>query len=142
MHVVSNTKGSVNIDSGYVNMQNANGPKIFVQLDITSLNTQSEMRDGHLKNKEAFFDVAKFKKASFEATEVVKDTTFGAPYRYIAKGKLTIKGVSKETHLGFNYLGTKIQDEKEYGKFTIAGFEGKTTINRKDFGGGTDLGIG
>ncbi|HKC67446.1 MAG TPA: sodium-translocating pyrophosphatase, partial [Bacteroidia bacterium] len=140
IHVISNTKGTVNIDSGYINMQNTNGPKIFVQLDMASLNTQSEMRDGHLKDKEEFFDVAKFKKASFEATEIVKDTTLGAEYKYIAKGKLTMKGVTKDADLSFNYLGFKEQEGRE-GKINVAGFEGKTVINRKDFGVGTALGI-
>ncbi|MFI5141207.1 MAG: sodium-translocating pyrophosphatase [Bacteroidia bacterium] len=142
VHVISSTKGSVNIDSGYVSLQNANGPKIFVQLDMTSLNTQSEMRDGHLKDKPEFFDVAKFKKASFEATEIVKDTTMGAEYRYIAKGKLTMKGVTKDASLSFNYLGSKTEDERDGSKISIVGFEGKTVINRKDFGVGTSLGIG
>jgi len=141
VHVISSTKGSVNIDSGYVNLQNANGPKIFVQLDMTSLNTQSEMRDDHLKDKPEFFDVAKFKKASFEATEIVKDTTMGAEYRYIAKGKLTLKGVTKDANLSFNYLGSKTE-EQDGSKINTAGFEGKTVINRKDFGVGTSLGIG
>jgi len=141
VHVISSTKGTVNIDSGYVNLQNANGPKIFVQLDMASLNTQSEMRDGHLKDKPEFFDVAKFKKASFEASEIVKDTTEGAEYRYIAKGKLTMKGVTKDADLSFNYLGSKIQDERDGSKINVAGFEGKTVINRKDFGVGTSLGI-
>jgi K(+)-stimulated pyrophosphate-energized sodium pump len=142
VHVISSTKGSINIDSGYVNLQNATGPKVFVELDMTSLNTQNEMRDGHLKDKEEFFDAAKFKKASFEASEIVKDTTQGAEYRYIAKGKLTLKGVIKDANLSFNYLGSKIEDGGERGKFNVAGFEGKTIINRKDFGVGTGLGIG
>ena len=145
VHIISSTKGSVNIDSGYVNLQNANGPKIFVELDMTSINTQSEMRDDHLKNKESFFDVAKFKKAVFEATEVVKDTVPGAEYRYIAKGKLTLKGVTKDASLAFNYLGTNdntnVNQEGKEVKTKIAGFEGKTVINRRDFGVGA-AGIG
>ena len=131
-HIISDTKGTINIDSGYVNLQNANGPKIFIHLNMKSLNTQSEMRDGHLKDKEAFFNVAKFKTATFEAAEVVKNEEMG-PYSYLAKGKLTIKGVAKDAVIKFNYQGSS---EQEYDgkKYTIAGFEGETVINRNDFG--------
>jgi polyisoprenoid-binding protein YceI len=131
-HIISDTKGTINIDSGYVNLQNANGPKIYIHLNMTSLNTQSEMRDGHLKDKEAFFNVAKFKTATFEAAEVVKNEEMG-PYAYLAKGKLTIKGVTKDAEIKFNYQGSS---EQEYDgkKYTIAGFEGETVINRNDFG--------
>ncbi|MHB8259178.1 MAG: sodium-translocating pyrophosphatase [Bacteroidia bacterium] len=165
MHIISNVKGNVNIDSGYINlkmsqfdnlkMKNENNEhhqiskssncqivKLYVRLDIASLNTQSTRRDNHLKNKEAFFDVAKFSKATFEASEILKDTTKGAVYGYIAKGKLTMKGVAKDVILSFNYLGSKIVDEGDGGKFNVAGFEGKTTINRKEFGIGNSLSIG
>ncbi len=141
-HLVTDTKGTINIDSGYVNMQNASGPKLFIQLDMTSLNTHSSMRDGHLKDKAEFFDVAKFKKASFEASEIVKDTAAGVEYHYIAKGKLTMKGVTKEAELYFNYLGVQLQDNGEYGKSNVAGFEGRCVINRVEYGVGDAGGIG
>jgi K(+)-stimulated pyrophosphate-energized sodium pump len=136
-HIISDTKGTIMIDSGYVNLQNANGPKIFIQLNMTSLTTQNAMRDGHLKDKENFFNVAKFKTATFEATEVVKNKEMGM-YSYLAKGKLTIKGITKDAVVKFNYQGSS---EQEYDgkKYSIAGFEGQTTFNRNDFkieGGG------
>ena len=140
-HIISDTKGSISIDSGFVNLQNANGPKVYVRMDMASLTTQNSYRDGHLKDKAEFFDVAKHKKATFEATEVVKNEE-DAAYAYTAKGKLTIKGVSKEVELKFNYQGTVEGnawiDGKEAPAKTI-GFEGETTINRTEFqidGGG------
>ncbi len=132
-HIVTSTRGSINIDSGYVNLENANGPKIFVQLDMTSLNTQNSMRDSHLKDKPEFFDVAKFKKASFEASSIEKNTDEPGKYAYNAKGKLTLKGVTKDVELRFNYIGISAQ-EWEGKKVDVAGFEGETTINQKDFG--------
>lgn len=131
-HIISNTKGTIMIDSGYVNLQNANGPKIFVTLNMTSLTTQNSMRDGHLKDKENFFNVAKFKTATFEATEVVKNEEMGM-YSYTAKGKLTLKGVTKDVEMKFNYQGSK-DEEYEGKKFSIIGFEGETTIKRTDYG--------
>lgn len=132
-HIVTSTRGSINIDSGYVNLENANGPKIFVQLDMTSINTQNSMRDSHLKDKPEFFEVSKFKKASFEATTVEKNTAEPGKYAYTAKGKLTLKGVTKDVELRFNYIGISAQ-EWDGKKVDVAGFEGETTINQKDFG--------
>jgi polyisoprenoid-binding protein YceI len=131
-HIISNTKGTIMIDSGYVNLQNANGPKIFVTLNMTSLTTQNSMRDGHLKDKENFFNVAKFKTATFEASEVVKNEGIGM-YAYTAKGKLTLKGITKDVEMKFNYQGSK-DEEYEGKKYSIVGFEGETIINRNDYG--------
>ncbi|MEO8762503.1 MAG: sodium/proton-translocating pyrophosphatase, partial [Bacteroidia bacterium] len=140
-HLITNTRGTINIDSGYVSMDNASGPKIFIQMNAASLNTQSAYRDGNLKDKEEFFDVAKYKKMTFEASEIQNDNTLGAEFKYIAKGKLTIKGITKDVKLAFNYLGTQLE-EGEKGKYNVVGFEGKTVINRKDFNIGTSLSIG
>ena len=104
---------------------------------MTSLNTQNSMRDGHLKDKENYFNVAKFKIATFEATEVVKNTEAGE-YAYIAKGKLTIKGVSKDVDLMFNYAGKKEATEYDAAggevKIGVSGFEGEFNVVCKDYG--------
>ena len=131
-HVISNTKGTINVDSGYVNLQNTNGAKIFIQLDMTSLNTQNSFRDDHLKDKTEYFNVPKFKTATFEASEVIKSEEMGA-YSFLAKGKLTIKGVSKDAIIKFNYQGSS-EEEYDGKKFNIAGFEGETIIKRSEFG--------
>lgn len=133
-HIVTATRGSITIDSGFVNFDNANGPKVFVQLDMTTINTSNSMRDGHLKDKPEFFDVAKFKKASFEASSIEKNAEMGM-YAYIAKGKLTMKGVTKDVDLKFNYVGISEQNW-DGNKVDVAGFEGKAVINAKDFGVG------
>jgi K(+)-stimulated pyrophosphate-energized sodium pump len=132
-HIISDTKGSINIDSGYVNLDSPTGSKIYIRLDMNTLSTQSNMRDDHLKNKTEYFDVPKFKKAIFEATSVEKNSAEMPTYAYIAKGKLTLKGVTKDVELKFNYVGTSEQDW-DGKKINVAGFEGETTINRKDYG--------
>lgn len=140
-HIVTDTRGTINVDSGYVNFDNASGPKIFIQMDMTSLNTQNSFRDGHLKDKPEFFDVAKFKKATFEATSIEKNTAEPGKYAYTAKGKLTLKGVTKDCEIRFNYVGTSAQ-EWEGKKVDVAGFEGATTIKRSDYGIGEGGGLG
>jgi polyisoprenoid-binding protein YceI len=136
-HTIVDTKGTITIDSGSVNLDATTGPKIFIKLDMTSLNTQNSMRDGHLKDKENYFNVAKFKTATFGATEVVKNTEVGE-FAYIAKGKLTIKGVSKEVDLKFNYAGKKEATEYDAAgaevKISVSGFEGEFDVICKDFG--------
>ncbi len=138
-HIVTNTKGSALIDSGWVNLENA-GSKIFIQIDAKTINTQNKMRDEHLAGPD-FFDVAKYPHITFEATELVKDTTAGE-YAYIAKGKLTIKDKTVETNIPFNYMGVEDKDMGDYGKFKVGGFEGKAVIDRTKFGIGGAGGLG
>jgi len=135
-HLIADTKGSITIDSGYVNLDAATGPKIFMQLDMTTINTQNSMRDSHLRDKEEFFNVNKFKTATFEATEISKNAELGE-FAYVATGKLTIKGISKEIDMLFNYVGSKPTSEFDAaGKeiaVSVAGFEGKLNVPCKDF---------
>ncbi len=48
-HIVTATRGSINVDSGYVNLENPVGPKVLIIMDMTTINTQNKMRDEHLK---------------------------------------------------------------------------------------------
>ena len=143
-HIISDTRGTINVDSGMVNLDATTGAKIFIRLDMTSLNTQSAYRDSHLKDKPEFFDVAKHKKAMFEASEITKNEGM-SEFAYTAKGKLTLKGITKDVTLNFNYVGltngsTYIGDKEV--PANIIGFNGKTTIKRTDFGVGDAGGIG
>jgi polyisoprenoid-binding protein YceI len=142
-HIISNTKGSINVDSGYVNLDNTAGSKIYIRLDMKSINTQNSMRDSHLKDKPEFFDVAKHTKAVFESSEIVKNE--GGIFSYTAKGKLTIKGITKDVDLNFNYVGTKDGSDWSTGKEMpayVIGFDGETIINRTQFGIGEGGGLG
>lgn len=139
-HIVTNTKGSALIDSGWVNLENQSS-KIFIQIDAKTINTQSKMRDDHLAGAD-FFDTAKFPKITFEASEVVKDTTIMTEFAYVAKGNLTMKGITKPAEVKFNYMGVEDKDFGDRGKFKVGGFEGKTVIKRTEFGIGEGGGLG
>jgi K(+)-stimulated pyrophosphate-energized sodium pump len=130
-HIISNTSGNVRIDSGYVNFDKNATTNIFILMDMASLNTQNSYRDGHLRDKAEFFDVANHKKATFVSNEVTENKGDGK-YAYTAKGKLTLKGVTKDVVMNFNYEG-QMEQEHEGKKMIIAGFEGESVINRKDF---------
>ena len=130
-HIISNFNGAIGIDSGYIDLQNA-ATKIYVRLDMKTLATQNSMRDGHLKDKPEFFEVSKFPKATFVATEITKSEV-SMPYAYTAKGKMTIKGITKDVTVKFNYQGSSLEDWNGT-KVNVVGFEGETMIKCEDFG--------
>jgi K(+)-stimulated pyrophosphate-energized sodium pump len=137
-HIITNTKGTISVDSGWVNLQAEK--KIYIQMDLNTISTQNSYRDGHLKSAD-FFDAAKYPKIIFEASEISKDSV-SADYNYLAKGQLTIKGVTKDAVVSFNYIGSELKDMGEDGKFNVGGFEGKTVIKRIDYGIGEGGGLG
>ncbi len=137
-HIVTNTKGTINIDSGWVNF--AGDKKIFIQMDVKSLNTQNSYRDDHLKNAD-FFDVTKYPKIIFEASDIQRDSSSNE-YNFVAKGKLTMKNITKDAEVKFNYIGMEMKDMGDYGKFNVGGFEGKTVIKRTEYGIGEGGGVG
>ena len=94
-------------------------------LDVDSVDTNQEMRDGHLRGEE-FFDSAKYPKISFKSTSFTKtgDDT------YKVTGDLTMKDVTKPVTLEAEYGGSAVDF---YGN-TKAGFEVTGKINRKEFG--------
>ena len=94
--------------------------KAEATIDLNTVNTRDEQRDGHLRSAD-FFDVESsgpmtFSSLSFDGTA--------------AKGTLTIKGVTNEVELDVEFLGI---DTDPWGNSRI-GFEASTEINRKDFG--------
>lgn len=135
-HVISDTRGTISVDSGIVHLDAPEGSKVYIRMDMNSLSTQNSMRDGHLKDKADYFDVAKNPKAIFEANDIVKNE--GGEFAYTAHGKLTLKGVTKNVDLKFNYVGstpgsTWSAEGKEI-EANVIGFNGEAMINRKDFG--------
>ncbi|NTV75695.1 MAG: YceI family protein, partial [Holophaga sp.] len=94
-------------------------------IDVTSVSTNEDKRDAHLKGPD-FFDAARFPTITFKSTAV----------KEVAKGKLevtgtfTMKGVSKTIVLPINSLGTAVDPWKN----VVAAFEGAARINRMDYG--------
>jgi polyisoprenoid-binding protein YceI len=94
-------------------------------LKVDSIDTGQEQRDAHLRNAD-FFDVPNHPEIVFESTSVEKLTD--AEFRLT--GDLTIKGVTKPVTVDFEYIGSA---KDPFGNMR-AGFEGKATVNRKDWG--------
>ncbi len=93
-------------------------------LDVDSIDTNQEQRDGHLKSAD-FFDAATFPEIKFVSTSFTKD---GDDYKLV--GNLTMKGVTKPVELNAEFGGSA----KDAWGNTKYGFEVSGKINRKEFG--------
>ncbi|MGN6129796.1 MAG: YceI family protein [Nocardioidaceae bacterium] len=93
-------------------------------IDLNSIDTRDENRDAHLRSKD-FFDVENNGPMTFTSTKVE-----AGGKGLLVTGDLSIKGVTKPVTLDVEVLGTS--DDPWGG--TRVGFEGTTTISRKEFG--------
>lgn len=105
--------------------ENLEDAAINVEIDVASIDTGNADRDGHLRTSD-FFEVDKFPKITFNSTAVEANGEDGLK----VTGDLTIKDVTKSVTIDFDFNG-EVTDP--WGMSRI-GFEGATTINRKDFG--------
>ncbi|GAA4313919.1 YceI family protein [Mucilaginibacter gynuensis] len=101
------------------------GGEVDFSLDVDSIATNQEQRDGHLKSAD-FFDAEKYPKITFKSTAI----TAAGDDEYKVEGDLTIKDVTKPVTLTAEFGGSA---DDFYGN-TKAGFEVTGKINRKDFG--------
>ena len=122
--MVTKVRGSFNGFTGTASVA-AGAVSINVDIDVTSVDTRSADRDGHLQSPD-FFDVANFPKITFASTSV-KDS---GSDKLAVEGNLTIKDVTKVITIEFEYTGTATDP---FGNARF-GFEGSTEINRKDYG--------
>jgi len=97
--------------------------KIFFTVDVSSVNTDNDMRDNHLKSDD-FFNAAKFPQIKFESTSF--QPTGGNKYKLT--GNLTIRDVTKPVVFDVTFGGVA----NAMGG-THAGFKAKATINRFDY---------
>ena len=99
-------------------------PRSSCHRRTASIETGVADRDGHLKSAD-FFDAETFPKITFSSTSVERDGDDWA-----ITGDLTIKDVTKPVTILFEETGSA---QDPFGNLRV-GFEGGTTINRKDWG--------
>lgn len=105
--------------------KNPSSTTVYAEIDVASVNTREAQRDGHLKSPD-FFEVEKYPTMVFRSKRVEqKDAHSGKLI-----GDLTIRDVTKEVVLDVEYSGIA----KNPWGMEMAGFSGKTVINRKDWG--------
>lgn len=139
-HIFTKIPGEFTTFDGTVTVDRENLEKSSTQatIAVSSVNTRNEKRDTHLKSPD-FFQVEKFPSISFKSKSWKKtgEDTFDVT------GDLTIKDVTKEVVLKTKSLGFGPGMQP---KTLVSGWEGTTTISRKDFGinlsGGMDKAIG
>jgi len=93
-------------------------------IKTASIFTDNEDRDNHLRSAD-FFDAGNYPEITFISNAIMKKSE-----RYVAKGILTIRGISKEIELPFEILGP-VNDP--YG-YTKLGIDASLKINRLDYG--------
>ncbi|MFO0357060.1 MAG: YceI family protein [Sphingobacteriaceae bacterium] len=128
--MVSETEGKFKIYEGTVSSKSDldfTDASIDFSVDVNSINTDDEKRDGHLKSPD-FFDAANHPKITFKATSMkptkVKTT-------YVLEGDLTMRGVTKKVKL--TAIGTSKTVKDPWGNVKYA-FKILGKVNRKDFG--------
>jgi polyisoprenoid-binding protein YceI len=98
---------------------------VSATIDATSINTNNEQRDGHIRSAD-FFEVETHPTWTFDSTAVRDVTADG----FKLDGNLTIRGVTKPVTFDTELNGI---GPDAYGGTRI-GFSAQTTINRGDFG--------
>ena len=125
--MVVNVRGGFKVYSGdvYLDEQNPANSRVNVTIDTNSVDTGNKDRDAHLLGPD-FFNVEVYPSILFTSTKV--DKVDDDVYTLI--GDLTINGKTNPVSVDFELTGTATDP---WGNFR-AGFEGKTTVNRRDWG--------
>ncbi len=124
--MVTKVRGQFSDFTGTATIDTATPAASSVSLTIqaASFDSGNADRDGHVRSAD-FFDVETFPEITFVSTDVARDGS-----DWTITGDLTIKGVSKSVTIPFEETGSA---RDPFGNTRI-GFEGSTTINRKDWG--------
>ncbi len=115
---VKTVKGTFTGMTGTV-VFNTNEPEsasINVCIDPATVNTDNAKRDAHLKNED-FFEVETYPTICYKSSSIAKTKT-----GYLAKGRFTMHGVTKEVEIPLTYANNTLTGEIE--------------VDRLDFGVG------
>jgi polyisoprenoid-binding protein YceI len=100
------------------------GSSVTAEIDLSSIETGAEQRDGHLRSPD-FFDTENHPLMTYRSTGIRQDGD-----DFIVDGELALKGVTRSVPLKLELNGF---GPDAYGG-TRAGFTATTEINRQDFG--------
>ena len=113
-------EGSLHLDA-----QDPSRSTAEVTIQAASLDTRQEQRDAHLRGDD-FFSVEQFPILSFRSTAI--EPVDGETYR--VTGDLTIRDHTHPVTIDLAFNGSA---QDPFGNLRV-GFEGFTTVNRKDWG--------
>ena len=125
--MVTKVRGSFNEfdGTGAFDTDNPTAAQLQLTIKAASIDTRNADRDAHLRSND-FFDMDTYPEIRFVSTAVEQT----GDDEYQVTGDLTIKGITKPVTVEFEYTGTAVDP---YGNTRI-GLDGKTTVNRKDWG--------
>lgn len=124
--VVAKVSGSFKKFSGTIiyDEQDVTKSSVTVTIKTTSIDTDNERRDNHLRSGD-FFNAATDSAITFVSKKIEKRGE-----GYVAIGDFNMRGVTKQIELPFTILG-KIKDP--WGN-TRVGIEATTSVNRLEYG--------
>ena len=111
--------------SAHIDTANPAASTVSLTIDVSGVDTGSADRDGHLRSGD-FFDVETYPTMTFRSTKVEREDAS----TWLVTGDLTIKDVTKPVTIEFESTGSA---RDPFGNLRI-GFEGHTTLSRKDWG--------
>jgi polyisoprenoid-binding protein YceI len=125
--MVTKVRGSFNEFAGTAQIDGADPSKstVSVTMQADSVDTRNADRDGHLRSSD-FLELEKYPEITFTSTEI----TATGEDTFDVTGDLTIKDVTRPITIPLTFEGAA---QDPFGHQRI-GFEGSTTISRKDFG--------
>ena len=115
-------KFSGSVESGKEDFSDA---RVQFTIDVNSIDTGNEQRDGHLKSPD-FFDTANHPEIKFVSKKIINN----GDGSYEFTGDLTVRDITKTVDLRAEFGGV----QKDFYGNTVAGFEISGKINRKEFG--------
>jgi len=109
----------------HLDQENPQNSSVRVEIDTATVDSGNADRDAHLRSPD-FFDVENYPTIVFQSRKVEK--TDDDVYALI--GDLTVKDKTQPVSVEFEVIGTT---QDPWGNFR-AGFEGRATVNRRDWG--------
>ncbi|MGI8662490.1 MAG: YceI family protein [Acidimicrobiales bacterium] len=124
--MVSKVRGRFSDFTGTIVIaEDPSASSVEVEVQIASIDTREDKRDGHLKSGD-FFDVEQHPTMTFKSTQV----THANGDEWTVEGDLSIAGVTKGLTLEVSFEGATLDP---WGGTRI-GFSAKGELNREDFG--------
>jgi polyisoprenoid-binding protein YceI len=131
---VTGSFGEFDVELVY-DAENPERSRVEVRIPVASIDTGSAMRDKHLRSAD-WFEADEHAYITFVSDSVQKK----GKDQLVARGSLTIKGVSREIKLPIKLLGSqqipKPMREMMNGAQEVASFQASLTVDRADFGVG------
>lgn len=98
---------------------------VEIEVDVGSVDTREEQRDGHLRSPD-FFDVETYPKMTFRGTGISP----AGEGRFALDGELTVRDVTHPLRLDVSYNGV---GQDPWGNQRV-GFDASGDVDREDFG--------